>query len=118
MAARNRELLEANGLLALQSAAIEKLNSELSRDLHAEKAARIEAREVDFGEFSQIYPDKDACLRYLADLKWATTATTAASAATRKAAKPASRTPAAAPVAATWSRPRLAPSCKSASSRL
>ena len=70
VAAQNRELLEANGLLALQSAAIEQLNTDLSRDLHAEKAARIEAREVDFGEFSQIYPDKDACLRYLADLKW------------------------------------------------
>ncbi|WP_082684956.1 7TM diverse intracellular signaling domain-containing protein [Hymenobacter sedentarius] len=71
VATQNRELLEANGLLALQSAAIEKLNGDLSRDLHAEKAARIEAREVDFGEFSQIYPDKGACLRYLADLKWA-----------------------------------------------
>ena len=71
VANQNRELLEANGLLALQSAAIEQLNGELSRDLHAEKAARIEAREVDFGEFSQIYPDKDACLRYLANLKWA-----------------------------------------------
>ena len=71
VAAQNRELLEANGLLALQSAAIETLNAELSRDLHAEKSARIEAREVDFGEFSQIYPDKDACLRYLANLKWA-----------------------------------------------
>ena len=72
VAAQNHELQEANGLLALQSDAIAKLNQELSRDLHAEKAARIEAREVDFGEFSQIYPDKDACLRYLADLKWAT----------------------------------------------
>ena len=71
VATQNRELLEANGLLALQSDAIAKLNRELSHDLHAEKAARIEAREVDFGEFSQIYPDKDACLRYLADLKWA-----------------------------------------------
>ena len=71
VAAQNRELLEANGLLALQSGAIAKLNQELSHDLHAEKAARIEAREVDFGEFSQIYPDKDACLHYLADLKWA-----------------------------------------------
>ena len=71
VATQNRELLEANGLLALQSDAIAKLNLGLSRDLHAEKAARIEAREVDLGEFSQIYPDKDACLRYLADLKWA-----------------------------------------------
>jgi hypothetical protein len=71
VAAQNRELTEANGLLALQSSAIEKLNADLSRDLRAEKTARIQAREVDFGEFSQIYPDKDACLRYLADLKWA-----------------------------------------------
>jgi hypothetical protein len=73
VAAQNNELLKANGLLALQSAAIEKLNSELSRDLHAVKAARIQepSKDVDFGEFSQIYPDKDACLSYLADLKWA-----------------------------------------------
>jgi hypothetical protein len=70
IAAQNRELLERNSLLALQSAAIEQLNRDLSRDLHDQKAARIESREVDFGEFSQLYPDKDACLRYLADLKW------------------------------------------------
>jgi len=69
VAAQNHELLEANGLLALQSAAIEQLNGELRRDLRAEQTARIQAREVDFGEFSQIYPDRDACLRYLADLK-------------------------------------------------
>ena len=71
VAAQNRELLEASSFLALQTDAIAKLNLVLSRDLHAEKAARIEAREVDFGEFSQMHPDKDACLRYLADLKWA-----------------------------------------------
>ena len=71
VAAQNQELLEANSLLALQSAAIAQLNGDLSRDLLAEKTARIEARAVDLGEFSQIYPDKDACLRYLADLKWA-----------------------------------------------
>jgi hypothetical protein len=72
IATQNRELLERNSLLALQSAAIEQLNRDLSRDLHDQKAARIESREVDFGEFSQLYPDKDACLRYLADLKWHT----------------------------------------------
>ncbi|QKG51869.1 7TM diverse intracellular signaling domain-containing protein [Hymenobacter sp. BRD67] len=70
IAAQNRELLETNGLLALQSAAIEQLNSDLSRDLQDQKHARLQAREFDFGEFSQLYPDKDACLRYLADLKW------------------------------------------------
>ncbi|QDA61265.1 7TM diverse intracellular signaling domain-containing protein [Hymenobacter jejuensis] len=71
IAAQNHELLQANGLLALQSAAIEKLNADLQRDLQQVKAARVLSKEVDFGEFSQIYPDKEACLRYLADLKWA-----------------------------------------------
>lgn len=71
IAAQNRELLQANGLLALQSAAIEKLNTELQHDLQEVKTARVLSKEVDFGEFSQIYPDKDACLSYLANLKWA-----------------------------------------------
>lgn len=72
IAAQNSELLERNSLLALQSAAIEQLNRDLSRDLQDQKAARIQSREVDFGEFSQLFPDKDACLRYLANLKWET----------------------------------------------
>ncbi|RPD49309.1 hypothetical protein DNI29_00450 [Hymenobacter sediminis] len=71
IAAQNRELLQANGLLALQSAAIEKLNMDLQRDLQEAKTARVLSKEVNFGEFSQIYPDKDACLVYLASLKWA-----------------------------------------------
>lgn len=70
IAAQNRELLQANGLLALQSAAIEKLNAELQQDLQEVKTARVLSKEVDFGEFSQIYPDKEACIRYLANLKW------------------------------------------------
>ncbi|KUG09181.1 7TM diverse intracellular signaling domain-containing protein [Solirubrum puertoriconensis] len=70
IAAQNRELLQANGLLALQSAAIDKLNGELQRDLEQAQTARVLAREVNFGEFSQIYPDKDSCLRHLAELKW------------------------------------------------
>ncbi|MCC2545586.1 hypothetical protein LJY25_03950 [Hymenobacter sp. BT175] len=71
IAAQNRELLQANGLLALQSAAIEKLNTDLQQDLQRAQTARVLSQEVDFGEFSQIYPDKEACLTYLADLKWA-----------------------------------------------
>jgi len=71
IAAQNRELLQANGLLALQSAAIEKLNIDLRHDLQQAQEARVLSKEVDFGEFSQIYPDKDACLHYLAELKWA-----------------------------------------------
>lgn len=72
IAAQNRELLEANGLLSLQSAAITKLNADLQVDLHNAQEARVTAREMDFGEFSQLYPDKDACLVYLANIKWTT----------------------------------------------
>ncbi|TGD79421.1 hypothetical protein EU557_14405 [Hymenobacter wooponensis] len=73
ISAQNRELLQANGLLALQSAAIEKLNTDLQRDLQEAKTARVLSKEVNFGEFSQIYPDKEACLTYLANLKWSDT---------------------------------------------
>jgi len=71
IAAQNRELIQANRLLALQSSAIEKLNAELQHDLQQAQEARVLSREVDFGAFSQIYPDKEACLTYLAELKWA-----------------------------------------------
>ena len=71
IAAQNHNLLQVNGLLALQSAAIEKLNTNLRHDLQHAQEARVLSKEVDFGEFSQIYPDKDACLSYLAELKWA-----------------------------------------------
>ena len=71
IAAQTHNLLQANGLLALQSAAIEKLNASLRYDLQHAQEARVLSKEVDFGEFSQIYPDKDACLSYLAELKWA-----------------------------------------------
>lgn len=70
IAAQNHDLLQANGLLALQSVAIERLNTDLRLDLQHVQEARILSKEVDFGEFSQIYPDKDSCLSFLADLKW------------------------------------------------
>ena len=57
--------------MVLQSVAIEKLNLDLERDLYAAQTARVLSKEVKFGEFSQIYPDKEACLSYVASLKWA-----------------------------------------------
>ena len=71
IAGQNRNLLQANALLALQSQAIEKLNVDLQQDLQRSQTARVLAKEIDFGEFSQLYPDKEACLAYLAELKWA-----------------------------------------------
>jgi hypothetical protein len=71
IADQNRDLLQANALLALQSQAIEKLNVGLQQDLQRSQTARVLSKEMDFGEFSQIYPDKEACLAYLAETKWA-----------------------------------------------
>lgn len=71
IADQNRDLLQANALLALQSQAIEKLNVGLQQDLQRSQTARVLSKEMDFGEFSQIYPDKEACLSYLAEMKWA-----------------------------------------------
>ena len=71
LAQRNRELLEANGLLNLQAATIEQLNQALQHDLHQTQEARVQSKSVNFSEFTRIYPDRDACLRYLAELKWA-----------------------------------------------
>ena len=67
---QNRELLEANALLNLQATTIERLNQELKRDLHETQKARVLSKSVNFSEFVRIYPDRDACLRYLAELKW------------------------------------------------
>ena len=70
IALRNQELSKANGLMNLQAETIEKLNQQLQRDLQQTQEARVLSKAVDFGEFSRIYPDRDACLRYLAELKW------------------------------------------------
>jgi two-component system, sensor histidine kinase LadS len=75
--AQNRQLAEANQKLALQSEEIAKMNALLSQhnkqllhDVEVVTEARILSREVDFEEFSAMYPDDDSCLKFLADIKW------------------------------------------------
>ncbi|MDQ2772547.1 MAG: transposase [Bacteroidota bacterium] len=67
---QNAELSDAVALLNQQAATIEQLNHELKRDLQQTQEARVLSKAVSFEEFGTTYPDRDACLRYLAEIKW------------------------------------------------
>ncbi len=74
---QNNELLSVNELLKAQAEEISRINVLLEKDnitLHTniEKVThdRIMSTEVDFEEFSRIYPDRETCFKFLSDLKW------------------------------------------------
>jgi hypothetical protein len=77
IAHQNEELKSVNRLLQLQSEEISRMNALLEKDnniLHhdIEKIThdRVMSAEVDFEEFSKIYPDREACFKFLSNLKW------------------------------------------------
>ncbi|MBK0379873.1 7TM diverse intracellular signaling domain-containing protein [Mucilaginibacter segetis] len=74
---QNDELLSVNTLLQQQAEEISRMNVLLEKDnlsLHndIEKVTydRVMSAEVDFEEFSKIYPDNETCFKFLSDLKW------------------------------------------------
>lgn len=74
---QNEELLSINALLAQQAEEISRMNILLENDnitlkTNIEKVtdARVNATELDFDEFSLKYPDRDACYKFLSELKW------------------------------------------------
>jgi len=74
---QNEELMAVNELLQQQTEEISRMNVLLEQDnttLHhdIEKVThdRVMSTEVDFEEFSKIYPDRETCFKFLADLKW------------------------------------------------
>ncbi|TKC05529.1 chromosome partitioning protein ParA [Pedobacter polaris] len=75
--AQNEELLKANDQLKQQAEEISRMNVLLEQDNHelqvnVEKVTRdrVMSADVDFEEFSKIYPDKESCNAFLAELKW------------------------------------------------
>jgi hypothetical protein len=77
IANQNEELKSVNQLLQQQSEEISRMNVLLEKDnstLHSniEKIAhdRVMSADVDFEEFSKIYPDRETCFKFLSDLKW------------------------------------------------
>jgi hypothetical protein len=74
---QNEDLNRVNEILQQQAADIlrmnlllEKDNQELQTGFERVTRDRIMSAEVDFEEFSTIYPDADSCYRFLANLKW------------------------------------------------
>jgi len=74
---QNRQLADANQRLGQQAREIAAMNALLARDnvqlkhdVEVVTEARILSRDVDFEEFSLMYPDDESCLRFLADIKW------------------------------------------------
>lgn len=74
---QNEELTGANELLRQQSEEILRMNQVLAEDnqllqgdIKKVTQARVLSAEMSFEEFTRIYPDDDACLRFLAGLKW------------------------------------------------
>ncbi|PTS92464.1 chromosome partitioning protein ParA [Pedobacter sp. HMWF019] len=75
--AKNSELQQANDLLLQQAEEITRMNILLEQDnqelqTNVEKVTRdrVMSADVDFEEFSRIYPDKESCNLFLAELKW------------------------------------------------
>lgn len=74
---QNEELLAINALLEVQAEEISRMNILLEKDnitlktsIDKVTTARVNATELDFEEFSQKYPDRDSCYKFLADMKW------------------------------------------------
>ncbi len=74
---QNEELRNVNELLSHQAVEIKRMNALLKEDnelLHTDiekvTQARMLSSEVNFEEFSKVYPDNESCYKFLADLKW------------------------------------------------
>jgi two-component system, sensor histidine kinase LadS len=74
---QNEELQQANDKLREQAEEITKMNAlldldnyKLKRTIKAEMLARAGSKNMDYSEFSKIFPDELTCLRYLEQQKW------------------------------------------------
>lgn len=73
----SEKVAEANSKLELLTAQLNDMNAKLDYDnwqlnkkVAAGKVARIKASEVPLDEFLSIYPNDDACLKHLEEIKW------------------------------------------------
>lgn len=74
---QKHQLLEANNQLKSQAEEITRMNAMLDLDnwklkkhIIQEKEARIALKEIDFVEFTQVYPTESACYNFLEEIKW------------------------------------------------
>jgi hypothetical protein len=77
VAERTKELQEANRKLKEQAEQITQMNlkldinnRELQKNVIDLYAARVFAKEVEMEEFTRLYPNENACYKFLSNLKW------------------------------------------------
>ncbi len=77
VAEQNEQLTTVNILLKQQTEEISRMNvllendnTSLHHDIERVTHDRVMSAEVDFEEFSRIYPDNETCFKFLAELKW------------------------------------------------
>lgn len=65
------EIIERQNIeISLMNSLLKDDNKELNLNIERATKARLTSKVVDFEEFSRIYPDKEHCLKFIADLKW------------------------------------------------
>jgi len=66
------DIIEKQNLeISIMNSLLKKDNKELSLNITKVTRARLSSKIVEFDEFCRIYPDKEYCFKYIADLKWA-----------------------------------------------
>jgi len=66
------QIIEQQNLeISLMNSMLKKDNNELNLNITRATKARLSSKMVEFEEFSRIYPDKEHCYKYIAELKWA-----------------------------------------------
>ena len=68
---KHQELEQAYDEINRMNKLLDADNKVLKTNVNELSKARVLMKEVDFAEFSQIFPDKESCFKYLEDLKWA-----------------------------------------------
>lgn len=65
------QIIEQQNLeISLMNSMLKKDNNELNLNITRATKARLSSKMVEFEEFSRIYPDKEHCYKYIAELKW------------------------------------------------
>jgi len=66
----NRRLQEQAEEISRMNVLLEMDNTQLQNNIEKVTHDRAMSAEVDFEEFSKIYPDRETCFKFLSDLKW------------------------------------------------
>ncbi|WP_316829846.1 7TM diverse intracellular signaling domain-containing protein [Pedobacter aquatilis] len=68
---KKAEIIEQQNIeISVMNSMLKKDNIELNLNIERATKARLTSKVPDFEEFCRIYPDKESCFSYIADIKW------------------------------------------------